>query len=79
MPEPSLESMVKGQRVGLHPATDLWMRGVKYGTVVGTAVINGQDMLMVTLDGGWAKQVNNGRPLALAWEDVLFMADLGQA
>jgi len=79
MPEPSLEEMVKGQRVQLHPATDLWMRGVKYGTVVGTAVINGRDMLMVALDGGWAKQVNNGRPLALAWEDVLFMADLGQA
>lgn len=23
-----------GQRVGLHPATDLWMLGVRYGTVV---------------------------------------------
>jgi hypothetical protein len=27
--------MYKGQRVELHPATDDWMRGDRYGTVVG--------------------------------------------
>jgi hypothetical protein len=27
-----------GDRIELHPATDLWMRGVRYGTVVGTSL-----------------------------------------
>mgnify|MGYP000882881904 CR=1 FL=1 len=74
MPEPSLESMVKGQRVGLHPATDLWMRGARFGTVTGTAISNGKDMLMVALDGEYRRQVNGGRAIMLGWEDVIFMA-----
>lgn len=72
MPIPTLEEMVRGQRVRLHPATDLWMRGARYGTVVGCAHHQGKDMLMVGLDG------REGRPIMLAWQDVTFMADLGQ-
>ena len=32
----------KGQRIELHPATDLWMRGARFGTVthVGKARVN---------------------------------------
>lgn len=29
-----------GKRVALHPATDLWMRGARYGTVSGHAPNN---------------------------------------
>lgn len=78
MPIPTLEEMVKGQRIQLHPATDLWMRGARYGTVVGCAHHQGQDMLMVCLDEEHRRQVNGGRPIMLGWEDVTFMADLGQ-
>ena len=27
------KDFAKGQRVEMHPATDLWMRGARYGTV----------------------------------------------
>lgn len=27
-----------GSRVEIHPGTDLWMRGARYGTVVGTSL-----------------------------------------
>lgn len=38
-----------GDRVELHPATDLWMRGAKYGTVVGTSLTR-DDRVKVRLD-----------------------------
>jgi hypothetical protein len=38
-----------GDRVELHPGTDLWMRGAKFGTVVGTSVTP-QDRVHVELD-----------------------------
>ena len=30
-----IKNFSEGQRVQLHPATELWMRGARYGTVVG--------------------------------------------
>lgn len=30
---PTLADFKSGDRVALHPATDLWMRGARYGTV----------------------------------------------
>ncbi len=39
-----------GDRVELHPATDMWMRGVRYGTVVGIS-LTPRDRVRVTLDG----------------------------
>jgi hypothetical protein len=36
-----------GQRVQLHPATDLWMRGARYGTVV---FISRSGLLTVSVD-----------------------------
>lgn len=72
MPELNLEEMVIGQRVQLHPATDLWKRGVRYGTVVSTTISNGRDMLMVALDGQYRRQVDCGRPIMLGWDEVLF-------
>jgi hypothetical protein len=30
----SIEDFSEGQRVEIHPATDLWMRGARYGVVV---------------------------------------------
>lgn len=65
MPEPSLEEMVKGCRIEVHPATDLWMMGAKYGTVVGVAMINGREMLRVQMD-----RIGQGRPKLLAWDDI---------
>jgi hypothetical protein len=38
-----------GDRVELHPATDLWMRGARYGTVVGI-VPTPRDRVRVVLD-----------------------------
>ncbi len=35
-----------GQRVQMHPATDLWMRGARYGTVIRV----GRRKLLVKLD-----------------------------
>jgi len=76
---PTLEEMVKGKRVGIHPATDLWMRGARFGTVTGVAKCRGKDMLMVALDMVHLSHlINGGRPIMMGWEDVTFMADLGQ-
>lgn len=36
----------QGQRVALHPATDLWMMGARFGTVAGT----GRKFVGVKLD-----------------------------
>lgn len=38
-----------GDRVEIHPATDLWMRGARYGTVVGTSQTR-DDRVHVELD-----------------------------
>ena len=65
MPEPTLEEMVKGCRVEVHPGTDLWMMGARYGTVVGVAKIRGKEMLRVQMD-----RVSQGRPKLLAWGDI---------
>lgn len=65
MPEPTLEEMVKGCRVEVHPGTDLWMMGARYGTVVGVAKIRGKEMLRVQMD-----KVGQGRPRLLAWGDI---------
>lgn len=65
MPLPTLDEMVRGRRVELHPGTDLWMMGARYGTVVGVATIGGKEMLRVQLD-----RISHGRPKLLAWEDI---------
>ena len=65
MPLPTLDEMVRGARVELHPGTDLWMMGARYGTVVGVATIEGKEMLRVQLD-----RISHGRPKLLAWEDI---------
>ena len=38
----TVKDFVKGQRVEMHPATDLWMRGARFGTVthVGKSRVN---------------------------------------
>lgn len=66
MPLPTLDEMVRGRRVELHPGTDLWMMGARYGTVVGVATIEGKEMLRVQLD-----RLGRGRPRLLAWEDIM--------
>ena len=38
-----------GDRVELHPGTDLWMRGARYGTVVG-ASLTPDDRVHVEMD-----------------------------
>lgn len=38
-----------GDRVEIHPGTDLWMRGAKYGTVVGVS-LTPNDRVRVRLD-----------------------------
>jgi hypothetical protein len=38
-----------GQRVQMHPATDLWMRGARYGWVTHQFAISGK--VQVQLDG----------------------------
>ena len=65
MPIPTLDAVVRGRRVELHPGTDLWMMGARYGTVVGVATIEGKEMLRVQLD-----RIGVGRPRLLAWEDI---------
>jgi hypothetical protein len=38
-----------GDRVELHPGTDLWMRGARYGTVIGVS-LTPNDRVKVELD-----------------------------
>ena len=38
-----------GDRVEIHPATDLWMRGARYGVVTGTSLTR-DDRVRVRLD-----------------------------
>jgi len=38
-----------GDRVELHPGTDLWMRGARYGTVIGSSLTSA-DRVRVQLD-----------------------------
>jgi hypothetical protein len=38
-----------GDRVELHPGTDLWMRGARYGTVVGMS-LTPRDRVRVKVD-----------------------------
>lgn len=42
----TLNDFTRGDRVELHPATDLWMRGARYGTVDGI----GKKLLTVSID-----------------------------
>lgn len=42
-------SYTVGSRVEIHPGTDLWMRGARYGTVVGCAPTP-KDRVRVKLD-----------------------------
>lgn len=44
--EHKLEDFRAGMRVELHPATDLWMAGARYGTVIST----GRTRVTVKLD-----------------------------
>lgn len=41
-----IKDFVAGDRVQLHPGTDLWMRGARYGTVMRV----GRDKLTVHID-----------------------------
>jgi len=43
----SVDFFRAGDRVQMHPATDLWMRGARYGTVIGT---RGKKNVRVKLD-----------------------------
>ena len=38
-----------GDRVELHPGCDLWMRGARFGTVVGSSITS-EDRVKVQLD-----------------------------
>tara|TARA_R110000764_G_scaffold153114_1_gene240963 strand:+ start:836 stop:1042 length:207 start_codon:yes stop_codon:yes gene_type:complete len=38
-----------GDRVEIHPGTDLWMMGARYGTVVGTS-LTPEDRVRVEMD-----------------------------
>ena len=38
-----------GDRVEIHPGTDLWMMGARYGTVVGTSLTS-EDRVRVEMD-----------------------------
>lgn len=42
--------MMKGDRVQLHPATDLWMRGARYGTLKRIYMYNGEEVADVYVD-----------------------------
>lgn len=42
-------SYEKGDRVEIHPATDLWMKGARFGVVVGTS-LTPNDRVKVRLD-----------------------------
>lgn len=48
-----------GDRVELHPATDLWMRGARYGTVIRV----GRTVLTINVD-------KLGRTVRVAPEDI---------
>ncbi len=39
-----------GQPVELHPATDLWMRGARYGKIRGVATKKGQTIILIKSD-----------------------------
>lgn len=39
----------KGDRVEIHPGTDLWMRGARYGTIVSLSLTTG-DKVHVKMD-----------------------------
>lgn len=48
-----LGTFVVGQRVRLHPATDAWMQGRRYGTIKRfTMRDNGTPIVVVTYDDG---------------------------
>lgn len=38
-----------GSRVELHPGTDLWMRGARYGVVIGSSITE-RDRVKIQLD-----------------------------
>jgi len=40
---------IVGDRVEIHPATDLWMMGARYGEVIGTSLTK-RDRVKVRLD-----------------------------
>jgi hypothetical protein len=50
-----------GDRIQLHPATDLWAFGVKYGNVLAI----GRKLLHVKLDNGWKRRVNPANVLEI--------------
>lgn len=60
---PKTKGFAKGDRVELHPATDWWMRGAKYGTV--TRV--GKEYVHVALDKRPGRQPIPIRPQNLIW------------
>lgn len=45
-----------GDRVALHPATDLWMQGDRHGVVA--RVVTGQTWCVVSLDSGRSRRVS---------------------
>ena len=53
----------KSYRVELQPATDHWMRGDRYGTVVKVTWVNGVPLYHVTLD-------KSGRTITLRERDI---------
>lgn len=50
-----------GERVELHPGTDLWMRGARYGTVTKIAQTKSGDV-MVRVDVDRLKHATSGTP-----------------
>ena len=46
-----------GDRVELHPGTDLWMRGARYGTVIGSS-LTPVDRVRVELDAMPGRKFN---------------------
>jgi hypothetical protein len=59
----SLSEFRVDDRVALHPATDLWMRGVRYGTVVKV----GKKFVQVRFDAPY------GRTLTMQTRDLSIM------
>ena len=51
----------KGDRVEVHPGTDLWMRGARYGTVVKTT-----KFVTVKMDAGMTARL---RPENVGWAE----------
>ena len=43
------KTLTVGSRVEIHPGTDLWMMGARYGTVVGTS-LTPEDRVRVEMD-----------------------------